>query len=287
MAKRNTPKNDTAAVEMNDIDYVPEVAEWVAERMANGDVPENYATEEHPVEDLEAAVHAIEAYEDEATEDAIAEEIESVIRQVTFGDLVANVTDSSYKSMKAEMAAQLDARLEFEERKSLETGKDNIFRNLSKTRGKLVAAYAPSATFCALDIDPAFFNRVLHDGSRYSVYAANKLADLCEGLVNSGLANAINQAIVRSLFAVEAAGGQFTMELAKAACSKQYRVDSPYSRNLIRHSVSTSTAPTQASSTMQALQTLGVVRLVSSRKNAAYEVVDGPATRRLKEVIAA
>jgi hypothetical protein len=38
---------------------------------------------------------------------------------------------------------------------------------------------------------------------------------------------------------------------------------------------------------MQALQTLGVVRLVSSRKNAAYEVVDGPATRRLKEVIAA
>jgi hypothetical protein len=204
MAKRNTPK--TVAPEFNAADEAIDITsdertEWFA----------NQDLDETPVDEVEAAVHSIEAYEDEdededeATEDAIAEEIDSVIRQVTFGDLVANVTDSSYKSMKAEMAAQLDARLEFEERKSLETGKDNIFRNLTKTRGKLVAAYAPSATFCALDIDPAFFNRVLHDGSRYSVYAANKLADLCEGLVNSGLANAINQAIVRSLFAVEAA----------------------------------------------------------------------------------
>lgn len=275
MAKRNTPKNDTAAA----FDTAEQGYEAFIEQIA---------TEDHPVEDLEAVVHAIEAYED-AAEEAVGEPpVESEpVRQVTFGDMIANVTDSTYKAMKAELAAQLDTRIDFEERKSLETGKDNIFRNLAKTRGKLVAAYAPSATFAALDIDPVFFNRVLHDGSRYSVYAANKLADLCEGLVNSGLANAINQAIVRSLFAVEASGGQFTMELAKAACSKQYRTDSPYVRNLIRHTVAPATAPTQASSTMQALQTLGVVRLVSSRKNAAYEVVDGPATRRLKEVIAA
>lgn len=288
--KRNTPANDivaNVATEIEAAEFNPAINDGDAE--LNAMLEEAIATEDTPVEEIEAVVHSLEAYEDAAVEEALASleaepEVEAP-NAVDFLDLVPASNAEVTKEMRQEMASAIDVRLAFEERKSVETGKDNIFRTLSKTRAKLVTSAAPAQTFVAVGIrDAGFFNRVLHDGSRYNVYAAGKLADLCEGLVNTALSNAINRAIVKSLFAVTAAGGEFTMELAKAACSKQYRVDSPYAKNLVRHTVSTSTAPTQASSTMQALQTLGIVRLSGSRKNATYTVVDSPATRRLKEV---
>jgi ABC-type microcin C transport system duplicated ATPase subunit YejF len=56
--------------------------------------------------------------------------------------------------------------------------------------------------------------------------------------------------------------------------------------HLVRHTVSASTAPTQASSTMQALETLGVVKRSGSGKNPVFEVVDGPLTRKIEELLA-
>jgi hypothetical protein len=137
----------------------------------------------------------------------------------------------------------------------------------------------------AANQDPNFINRVLMDGSCYNVYAIGKYADLVDALAGSGMSNAINIAITRTLFAFDKAGLEFNGEMAKAAASDKIRVSAEVARHMIRHTVSASTAPTQASSTMQALQTLGVVAIDGSRKNPKYKLLDNPVTDRLREVV--
>jgi hypothetical protein len=51
---------------------------------------------------------------------------------------------------------------------------------------------------------------------------------------------------------------------------------------LHRHTVSASTAPTQASSTMQALETLGLVKREGSVRNPTFTLTDHPAVAHLE-----
>lgn len=242
--------------------------------------------------DIEAAVSLIEAHEAQdreieapvhANEASVV--IEAAAQPKSFLELAFEPNKEETDAMVAKIAAEMDERLEFERVKSLSTGKDNIFKNLEKSRAKMIGRYV-ARTLLAVNVDPKFINRTLMEGSKYSVYALNKLADIANGAVNAQMTNAINLAIVKSIFNVRAAGGTFTMELAKAACSKQHRIDNPMVKHLVRHTVSTSTMSTQASSTMQALETLGVVRS-SGRKGQSYEIVDSPLTKRLEEVLLA
>ena len=89
------------------------------------------------------------------------------------------------------------------------------------------------------------------------------------------------------------AGLAFDLEAAKGACSRDYvrknpdRIASALKRLLISHTVAAGTAPTQASSTRQALATLGVVRTNGAGKNPSYTLIDGPLTRKLQEKLAA
>ncbi len=52
----------------------------------------------------------------------------------------------------------------------------------------------------AAQVDPAFINRTLHDGSRYNVYAVDKVADAVKGIADGVISNAINRACMVSLF---------------------------------------------------------------------------------------
>lgn len=129
----------------------------------------------------------------------------------------------------------------------------------------------------AANVSADFINRTLHNGSRFNVYAFGKIADIARSLIDgTTLSNAINNAVVKSLFRCKKAGVGFTLEIAKAAASDKIRIDPTISRNLVRHTVSASTAPTQASSTMQALETLWVMRIQGSRRSPVYEVLDTP-----------
>ena len=56
---------------------------------------------------------------------------------------------------------------------------------------------------------------------------------------------------------------------------------------LIRHTVSASTAPTQASSTMQALATLGVVKAEGSTRNPVYKLTNHPVVEKLEVLLKA
>lgn len=200
-------------------------------------------------------------------------------------EAVASLIDKQKQDMAKKIAKAYDARAEFETKKN--PGGASIHKNLDKSRAKLIMPSA-AALLLVSNVNPDFINASVNDGSRYNVYAADKLADLVQGLRDGVIRNAINNAITRSLFAFKDAGEPFTSDMAKAAASKQYPVKEKKLKDLlIRHTVSPSVASTQTSSTMTALQTLGAVKNVGSVKHPVYELTSEPVVDRLRELIAA
>lgn len=202
-----------------------------------------------------------------------------------FDELIAALS----KPMVEEKAEQiLDA---FDDRIANEEFKDpdnlSIVKNLKKYRSKL-GLLSSAAVMLACAVDEGFINRSLNAGSAYNVYAIDKVADIVQALNGAPLNNAINNAVMRSMFKFRAAGEVFTGEMAKAAASCNIRGVTPsLNKHLVRYTVSPSTAPTQASSTMSALQTLGIVVNKGSQKLPVYELTDTPATRQLEKVLLA
>lgn len=212
---------------------------------------------------------------------------ESTEQEFSFDQLMGEIPDADADTFVRCLAESIDGREMFEEAKNPDNA--NIQRTLKKLRHQVVTRRA-ARTLLIANVDPGFVNRELHDGSRYNVYAVGKLGDLVSGLTGGTIGNAINKAIVASLIRCRDAGVTFTMEVAKMCCSRNYTGKDEASgkarSHLIRHTVAASTAPTQASSTMQALQTLGVVR-AEGGKNPTYTLTDTPVSRKLQEMFAA
>lgn len=204
----------------------------------------------------------------------------------SFDDLVARIDDAEADVLVRCLATEIDMRAEFELSKDPEN--TNIQRTLKKVRSQLVTKRAAKFS-CAAQVSSSFINRSIHGGSCYNVYALGKYADLVNFSVTGQVMNAINNACLRSLFRVLDAGKEFTMETAKMACSANYtakdgtEIARPH---LIRHTVAPSTAPTQASSTMQALVTMGVVLATGSSKNPSYKLTANPITAKFRELLA-
>lgn len=218
----------------------------------------------------------------EASRSAQAEANETV---TAYDELLSTIEPEKIDNMVTWIADAMDARADFEERKNPENS--NIQRTLKKAREQLVTKRAAKVLIAA-NVDPAFINRTLHDGSRYNVYALGKLADVVYAITDKGtLGNAINRACMKSLFATRAAGFTFTLETAKAAASDKVQIDAAIRKVLIRHTVSASTAPTQASSTMQALATLGVVKAEGSTRNPVYKLTNHPVVEKLEVLLKA
>ncbi len=196
----------------------------------------------------------------------------------------ANHYDEDVNEMVFAIKAEVDTREFFENQKNPENA--NIQRTLKKVRSQLVTKRA-ARVFLTCQVHPSFINRVLHDGSRYNVYALGKLSDIVFGLTGGILSNAINLACLRSLFACSKAGVTFTMETARACASNKIHIDPAVRKHLTRHTVSASTAPTQASSTMQALATLKVVNVGGTTRAPIYTPADTPIAERLAEMFAA
>lgn len=200
----------------------------------------------------------------------------------TFDQVVAKLDGEEINEMVVEIAESLDLRAEFERQQAPDA--ESIHKTLKKVRAAFTASKDAARVLLAVNQDSEFINRSISDGKRYNVYALGKIADLVKGLTEGQLTNAINVACMKSLFAFRAAGLPFTSTLAKAAASDKIRdIDPSVKKHLIRHTVSASTAPTQASSTMQALETLGIVRRTGSRKDSVYTLTDSPAVTKLAE----
>ena len=219
-----------------------------------------------------------EPEEDFATSDLIDNDGE------TFEELTGKLDPASVDLKVKDIALQVTQRDAFENDKSTITGKSNIHRTLKNVRSNLVRSHA-ARVMMAANVNEGFINRTLHDGSRYNVYALGKFADLVDALTGNTMSNAINIAIVRTMFAIKNAGLTFTKEIALAAASDKIRAPMMFRPYIVAHTVSASTAPTQASSTMQALETLGVVKITGgTRKNPSYEICNNAQSKALEEV---
>lgn len=257
------------------------------------------------VDDLDAALDALTLDLTEATEAEIlsaeADAIEADAGQwesddanpafnppsesdapVSFREKMLSFSEDQVSGMTQRVAAAISAREAFELEKK--GAGHNIQKTLAKVRKQLMWKDT-SRVLLAAQVDPAFINRVLHDGSCYNVYAIDKVADAIKGLAEGTVSNAINRACMVSLFQMRKAGLAFTGEIAKGCASDKHHVDLAIRKHLLRHTVSASTAPTQASSTMQALETLGIVKREGSTRNPTFTLTGSPIVDRLEEVL--
>lgn len=246
-----------------------------------------------PVEDdLDAALDSLtldtsaqrdaESLENETEELAGEPEGETPDAPVSFREKMLSFSEDQVAGMTQRVSAAIDARAAFETSKHGES--HNIHKTLNKVRKQLMWKDT-SRVLLAAQVDPSFINRTLHDGSCYNVYAIDKVADAIKGLADGVVGNAINRACMVSLFQMKRAGVPFTGEIAKSCASDKHPVDLAIRKHLLRHTVSASTAPTQASSTMQALETLGIVKREGTTRNPTFTLTASPIVERLEEVL--
>lgn len=202
-----------------------------------------------------------------------------------FTEILQAVEAEAVELTVAKLNLHYDVRSDFEKAKN--GFNENIQDTLKKERARMTRP-GLAAILAACDVDPSFVNREEHTGKRFNVYALGKINDVIYGVSSGGhFKNAINLAVMRSLFRARKAGIAFTGALAQAAASDKVSIDKAISAVLIRHTVSASTAPTQSSSTMNALEVLGIVTNRGSDKYPLYELTDAPITRKIEQLLAA
>lgn len=229
---------------------------------------------ETPAVDDQALTQALDGL-DQASQAAPADPL-------PFDEQVAAIDEETRLEKAREIGAAFDARAAFQ--KAKDPNNEKIHVSLGKARGKLAMPSA-AAVLIATSVPSDFISRSVSEGSMFNVYAADKVADLVAALKGGEVRNAINNAILRSLFKFRDAGEAFNGEMAKAAASDKIRVTGAQKNLLVRHTVSSGTAPTQSSSTMSALQLLGIVANSGTAKFPVYQLTDTPQTKKIAEVL--
>lgn len=270
---KNAARNTAAATPVVEQDILMELNE---DATPGPDSPEAIAGSPAKAKAL-APVEADVAEAESETTPAVAEHIAG-----NYLDMMAEQDLTDVKKVFDEISAQFDDRMVFENHKN--PANMNIQKTLEKSK-KRMCSMGLATTMLVTSVDSSFINRTVTDGSRYNVYAYEKLSDLMAGLQSGVFKNAINVAIAKSLFMFRDAGVVFTGAMAMAAASDKIKVERGVTKLLARHTVSAATAPTQTSSTMIALQTLGVVVNKGTHKFPIYELRDTPATRRMETVL--
>lgn len=240
------------------------------------------STNTHTAEEVSAVVAVLEAQADEALTEPV-QDLPADDQVKDFDTVIAELDPEKVDEVVLAIDAAFTERVDFESRKDPDNG--NIHRTLKKARTQMVTRRAASVLL-ACNVSPTIINRSIHEGACYNVYALGKLADAIVGLTGGFVSNAINKACSRSLFSFRNKGLVFTGEMARAAASDKIRVSGAVKDALIRYTVAASTAPTQASSTMQALETLGIVVRTGGHKNPTFTLTAHPAVAKLERAMA-
>mgnify|MGYP000852566618 CR=1 FL=1 len=227
---------------------------------------------------IDEAEARAQAYEDQAADQAAnADQAPAV----DFQTMLGAVTDDQVQGLQAALATEFGERARFE--RDANPNNDSIQKTLTKLQG-ILSKPGTLRSLVATGTGAGPINRSEVTGKRRNVYAIEKMADLLYGAVTGHLKNAVNIAVFSSLVKVQNAGLPFTTEVAKAATSDKIAVDNQLKGLLIRHTVAESTASTQQSSTMTALEDLGVVANTGTRGRPVYTLLDNPLSRRLVEI---
>lgn len=203
---------------------------------------------------------------------------------ISLEELIKAVTEDMRTAMLVSVEAQFDDRAAYE--RAVNPSNGTIQDKLKGYRTRM-AKPGIAGIMIATKIDEAFLNRSISEGKRFNIYAIDKMNDLLHGLNSGHFKNAINIAVMKSLFKFRAAGMPFTGLAAQACASDKVKVDRAMQQHLVRHTVAAGTAPTQSSSTMNALQVLGVVKNTASVKHPVWVLTETPVTQKLEALIAA
>lgn len=243
-----------------------------------------------PAEDALAELALVNGYnaEDQAEDQAedraennAEDRAQDQAEEARYEDLVAAVTEEQVAQTQAALQAAFAERARYEYEQN--PANENIQRTIAKVqRGHL--AHGISQAITAIGLDPNYVNGSEVSGKRRNVYALEKVQDLLYAAQTGQIKNRINNAILLSMYRCEERGLPFTGAVAKACASDKIAVDPAYRHVLVRHTVAESTASTQASSTMTALEDLNAVVNRGSARHGVWVFADTPIGRRLKAV---
>lgn len=200
----------------------------------------------------------------------------------SFTEMLDAVTTEQVDLMRAALLVAFGERARFEN--EADATNDNIQKTLSKELAKHQLPNLLRALVGA-KVDANYVNVSEMGSKRRNVYALQKLSDLLYGAVTGHIKNAINLAVVTSLARLQATTLALTGEVAKACASDKTIVGSDYKGIIQRHTVAESTASTQASSTMTALEVLGVVTNAGTRNGPVYKLTETALAKRLVEIV--
>jgi hypothetical protein len=160
------------------------------------------------------------------------------------------------KSFLAGIHAAIDTRAAYEATKN--PSNENIQKTLAGIRADLDHE-AMAKVMVAANVSAEFINAAERGNARFNVYAAEKVANVARALAGAGRLNHYTQAILASAHAVTAAGQPFTHADAVAACTLSIKANPD--KPLVRYEkhVAPNTASTQASSSIAALKTFGML----------------------------
>lgn len=275
--KKKNAQTETEVLVQNVAEAMP------VETLTMEDVAHLFSTEEIEALDVQLSSEETDVAQDVA--ETVAEEDvppATVEDDVDFEQIMVSIAQEDSQRVMDEMSAQIDERKKMEMAK--DSYNDNIHRTLAKVRNTMVRHFA-ARVLIATQVSPSFITEQSREGEHYNVYAMGKLNDLVDGLCGLPLKNAINIAIVRSMFKLREKGIALTRKTLECAASDKIRVtDKEIASALIRHTVGATTAPTQTSSTMRALETLGIVKSTGSKTNTVFELLDTPQTRALESI---
>jgi len=196
---------------------------------------------------------------------------------------VADATAEIQKAIVANISAAFSERMSFEARER--PSNTSIQAKLIVEQRKLTNIGVAGVMFAA-EVDTNFVNRSLVEGKRFNIYAVQKVSDLLTGLASGTFRNAVNIAVMKSMFQFRAAGLSFNGVAVLAATSDKVKVESGMKAVLIRHTVSAATASTQGSSTMNALLAIKAVTNTGTAHQPIWELTTAPVVDQLYKLVA-
>ena len=195
----------------------------------------------------------------------------------TFTELFDAVTEQQFKERHDDVMANFAERAGFEQ--VLNPANENIQKTLSKCIKGITPGIVKALVVAG--VDGKYINESEVSGARRNVYALEKLRDVLYGAITGWPQNAVNKAIIQSMVRCHDVKLPFNGEVAKAAVSDKLALNPAYAPHMVRHTVAASTASTQMSSTMTALEVLGVAKNTGSRQHPLFEFTDTPLAQHL------
>ncbi|MCP1540091.1 hypothetical protein [Methylorubrum extorquens] len=184
------------------------------------------------------------------------------------------------------LQTSISARAAYE--KAQNTDNDNIQKTLSNL-AKDFSHEAVVSVMHTANVNADFINRHERKNKRFNVYAAQKVANIARSAAQADTLNNYTRCVFLTALKLTKEKLSMTHADAQASLCSDLRCDAHKSAHIVRYarSIAASTADTQSSSSINALQMFDVLKETRDDKNeVAYTLnKDAPTTKRLAKAL--